>query len=96
MFSDLVVATLTPLPNPVWEYFISTMENDRTAFEIGDFDLPLLKNLRDKQFLRSLMANSLFYACDDLHALDNLGVCGGVRVRSHASYCEDWKENGQL
>ena len=27
--------------------------------------------------------------CDISHALANLGVCGGVRVRSHASYYKD-------
>ena len=30
-----------PLLNPLWEHF-NTLETDRTAFEFGDFDFPLL------------------------------------------------------
>ena len=36
-----------------------------------------------------------FCACDGLHALEHLGVCGGVRVRSHASYYKDCTEQLQ-
>ena len=70
--------------------FYNTLEDNKTAFEFEEFDLPLLKkSLKHKPFLRSFMASSLFCMCDDSRALDNFGVCGGMPVKLHAFYCKD-------
>ena len=70
--------------------FYNTLEDNKTAFEFEEFDLPLLKkSLKHKPFLRSFMASSLFCMCDDSRAFDKFGVCGGMHVQSLAFYYKD-------